>query len=258
MAKKPVVTLYGYPTSPYVLKVKCFLDYKGIEHSWVPVRPVKNESIQFTNQRKVPVLKIDDEWRTESTDLGIWLDDVFPDKLITGSMPIEKSIILEHDQWVSDTLIPGRFREALDGKQSLSVMLNGWRLARIVHSATPIPMKWRLLWPVALKKAEFIQDIVNGLDRTEPIAEMRLRNARELVTRLEGGPFLGGLKQPSLADLAAFPTLAFTYRAGFKGDFAFVRHPEIIKWVNDVAAFLPANPFLCQDRFLTRELPTIG
>lgn len=251
------VTLYGYPTSPYVLKVKCFLDYKKIPFHWEPVRPVKNESIKFTGQKKVPVLKIGDEWRTNSTDLGIWLDELYREHPILGSDDIERETILENDKWVSEALIAGRFREALDSDRPVAHTLNGWRLAAIVNDATPIPLHWRILWPAALKKAPFIKEIVDMLDREEPIADMRIRHAREMVARLKGGPFLGARKEPSLADLSAFATLAFTYCAGFRGDFAVEREPAIMDWAKRMSTYLPENPFLCDKRFLKRSLSTI-
>jgi glutathione S-transferase len=49
------VRLYGYATSPYVRKVGCFLHYKGIEFTHVPVSPVEpHKTIGHTGGTQVP------------------------------------------------------------------------------------------------------------------------------------------------------------------------------------------------------------
>ena len=35
------INLYGYATSPYVRKTACFLYYKGLDFTHVPVNPFK-------------------------------------------------------------------------------------------------------------------------------------------------------------------------------------------------------------------------
>lgn len=102
--------------SPFVLKVGVFLKYKQIPFEFVPVNPVfsQRQLSQFPGQRKVPVLTIDEEWRADSTPLGIWLDEVFPDRPILGDTPEETQRILEIDQWVNDELIMGSFRSVME------------------------------------------------------------------------------------------------------------------------------------------------
>ena len=63
------IKLYGYATSPYVRKNRCFLYYKGIDFTYVPVSPLKpRATIGHTNGTQVPVLEVDGEWRRESSD----------------------------------------------------------------------------------------------------------------------------------------------------------------------------------------------
>lgn len=256
---QPPITLFGYATSPYVMKVKCYLDYKKLDYTFIHVRPKTAAEIAFTGQKKVPVLRIGDEWRVDSAALGHWLDEHFPEAPILGQDQAERDTVLAIDDWVSDFLIPGRFREVLDWDNALNSLQNGWRLARIVHAGTPIPLMWRLLWPVALRKVPFIQDLTREVDRQEPLADMRRRHCREFLSHLGAGPFLGGLAQPSLADLSAFPIFVSSYLLGMRSDYAWLEHPEIINWINRVAEHLPSNPqdLLPMDgRFVTRGLPT--
>ena len=101
--------LYTYPTSPYGMKVGCYLKYKQLEYKFVPVNPVTNRQIRFTRQRQVPVLKIGDEWRKESSDLGIWLHELFPERPLLGQNEAQKHRIIEIDQWISHSFIPSVF-----------------------------------------------------------------------------------------------------------------------------------------------------
>lgn len=248
------IELFGYATSPYVMKVKTFLDFKRLDFHFTHVRPVTNEQIAFTGQRQVPVLKIGDEWRTESSQLGLWLDELYPDRpLLFGSDDARRKI-MEIDAWISDMLIPSMFREVVDWGRSDKAMRNGWRLAHIVNSRTPIPLHWRLLWPFALRKAGFIQQLIAGLDRKEPIAAMHQRIAADFIARLDGGPFLGGLAQPSLADCSAFPIVSSGYLMGMNGPFFWTGNQEIESWLQRMQQHLPDNPLPCDDHFIARSL----
>jgi glutathione S-transferase len=99
---QPII-LYGYPTSPYVMIVACFLRFKQLPFKYIPVNPVGPVAIKFTKQRQVPVLSIGEEWRTDSTPLGIWLNEVYPDNNILGSSESSRQKILAIDNWVSDS-----------------------------------------------------------------------------------------------------------------------------------------------------------
>ena len=66
----------------------------------------------------------------------------------------------------------------------------------------------------------------------------------EFVTHLADGPFLGGLQQPTLADLSAYPIIAFPYRFGLQGDIDWRGNPSIANWIKAVEEHLPENPFL--------------
>ncbi len=168
------VTLYGYPTSPYVIKVGSFLKYKNIPFEYIPVNPVSPIQIKFTGQRQVPVLKIDQEWRKDSTQLGIWLDELFPEKPLLGNNESDRNAILLIDKWVSDNLILGKFRAAVEWEKTWDALRNGWLLSRAVNNGTKIPLFVRMLWPFFVKKAKFIVDMVSHLDKKESIASMLL------------------------------------------------------------------------------------
>ena len=250
----PDIKLYGYSTSPYVRKVGCYLYYKDLPFEFVPVNPLDHQQLAFTGKKtQVPVLKIDDEWRVDSTPLGIWLDELFPEKPLLGDSPEQREQILAIDRWVTDGMIAAAFRSIIDGEMDLSYRQQCWRLAAIVNSQTPMPEEVRAHWGEGLKQAEFIQRIADSTDRTEPLDSMFRRLLGELVAHLQDGPYLGGLEQPSLADFSLYPQLVFGYMAGLVEDLSVAEHPQIRAWLQRVSKQLPANPILVPDFMLVNQ-----
>ena len=249
------VTLYGYVTSPFVMKVGCYLKYKRIPFEYVHVSPVSPVQIKFTGQRQVPVLTIDGEWRKDSTPLGIWLDEVFPARPILGESLADTEQILAIDRWVSDQLIRGHFRMAVDWEGTWDALRNGWILARAVHDGTPLPSAVRVLWPFLVRRAGFIVSMVNQLDRSESTADMRTRLCAEFLEHLGDGPFLGQRATVSLADLSAYPIIVSPHLMGLHGESTYLGNRDVLAWCRRVQAHLSSNPLVVPDHLLRRPLP---
>lgn len=248
------ITLYGYPTSPYVMKVACFLNYKKLPFDYVPVDPINPQQIKFTGQKQVPVLSIGDEWRKDSTPIGVWLNERFAERSILGQNEESANNILAIDNWVSEQLIVGRFRHAVEWENSWDSIRNGWKLSRAVSDATPLPAYVRVIWPFAIRKAKFIVNMVNELDLSESMADMRQRLCDEFVGHLAGGPFLGGESSISLADLSAYPTVVSGHLMGMHADSPMLKNEAVIAWCRRVQAQLPKNPLLVPDKLIERPL----
>jgi len=248
------IKLYGYPTSPFVLKVGCYLKYKQLPFEFVPVHPVTRTQIKFSGQVQVPVLSIDEQWKSDSSPIGIWLDERYPDKPLLGTNESEKQTILEIDHWISKQLLPARFRAALKWESSWNGLRNGWLLGAAMNNSIALPWYLRVMWPFLVKRAGFLHKIVNQLDLTEPLWDMHERLAQELIGHLSDGPFLGGLSQPSLVDLSAYPIVIFSHLMGLHGRNVYLEKPEIIAWCKRVQSHLPDNPLLVPDDLLKRDL----
>jgi len=248
------IKLYGYSTSPYVRKVGCCLYYKKLPFEFVPVNPVDPREIAFTGQPQVPVLQIDDEWRTDSTPLAIWLDELFPEKPLLGSIQQERESILALDSWVTDSLILAGFRSAYEGEMSAKFRHRAWRLAAIVSSQTPLPDEIRNAWPDVLKTAPFIKHMMCNVDHTESLSDMQARVPLQLIENLQGGPFFGGLKEPSLVDFAIFPQVVFNYMVGMDQHLGLTLEPSLNNWLNNIKPFLPENPLLVPDLMIINPL----
>jgi len=248
------IKLYGYSTSPYVRKVGCCLYYKNLSFEFIPVNPTDPREIAFTGQTQVPVLQIGDEWRTDSTQLAIWLDELFPDKPLLGNTQQERESILALDAWVSDSLILASFRSAYEGEMSAKFRHATWRLAAIVSSQTPLPDEIRNAWPDFVKMAPFIKHMMCDVDHSESLSEMLARIPLQLVENLQGGPFFGGRKQPSLVDFAIFPQVVFMYMVGIEQHLGVALEPSLNAWLNNIKPLLPKNPILVPDFMIINPL----
>lgn len=249
----PQVKLYGYATSPFVRKTGCFLHYKKIDFTHVPVDPTNPaDAIGFTNQTQVPVLEIDGEWRLESSEHAHWLDEIFPTKPLC---PTEHGAKIEAiDRWISDTFLLSIFRYPIDGEDNLQFRFRGWRLAALLSAHTPLPETVRNHWPDALRQAPFIQAMAKRMDLTESIADMQMRIGMELISHLGNGPFLGELEEPTMLDLAVFPQIVWGYMFGLEENLAAAAHPGIKAWLKRVSEHLPPNPTLVADTMMVRSI----
>jgi len=247
------IKLYGYATSPYVRKTGCFLYYKGVDFTHVPVNPLKTKAtIGHTNGTQVPVLEVDGEWRRESSDHARWLDELFPEKPL---YPLEhKEKIDEIDRWISDTYLTSMFRAAIDGPFNTQFIARAWRLAAIVSADTPLPLPIRLIWPLGLRRASFIQGMAKHMDLTESFEDMQVRIFSELVGHVGDGPYMGGLDQPTMLDFAVFPQLVFGYMFGLQENLSAAMDPVVKGWLKRVSDHLPKNPTLAADKMQIHSL----
>ena len=249
----PEIKLYGYSTSPFVRKTGCFLYFKGVKFTHIPVNPIDpNATLNHIDGTTVPVLEIDGQWRHESSSHAHWLDELFPDNPLSPKEHTDK--IQEIDAWISNTFMMSMFRGAIDGKLDLPFRHRGWRLAALLSAHTPLPEHIRHQWPDFLKKAPFIQDMAQHMDLAESNQDMQKRIMSELVAHIGDGPFMGELNQPTMLDFSIFPQLVWGYMFGLEENLSAAKHPAIKAWIQRVSEHLPANPTLVADTMLVNPL----
>ncbi len=83
---------------------------------------------------------------------------------------------------------------------------------------------------------------------------MQMRIAGELVAHIGEGPYLGGLAQPTMLDLAVFPQLVWGYMFGLEERLSAAAHPVIKAWLRRVAEHLPENPVLAPDELQVQTI----
>lgn len=250
----PPIRLYSFPTSPFAVKVACYLAYKKLDYELVGVSPITFKQVAFTDAHQVPVLKIGEEWKLDSTEIGIWLEQMYPGDGLLGDSPEDREAILEVDNWISHQLIPGMFRLAIDWPSPMIGFRNGWKLSGAIHEVTPMPGWVRFMWGVLIRKAKFIHELVDHTDRNMTLPQWQQKVQLDFIKHLGDGPYLGGRSTPSLADLSAFASIVFPYRLGLQGDARWTENETVREWITAVQRFLPANPFLVSDSLLSREL----
>jgi hypothetical protein len=132
---------------------------------------------------------------------------------------------------------------------------SAWRLAAIVSSQTPLSAEIRNAWPDLVKMAPFIKHMMCDVDTSETLSEMQARVPLQLIENLQGGPFFGGRKEPSLVDFAIFPQVVFTYMVGIHQNLMLTHEPSLNNWLNNIKPFMPKNPLLVPDFMIVNELP---
>ncbi len=240
--------LYSYLLSPFAAKVHCFLQYKGLplETFFVDPRRVREE---LPLGRQIPVLRIGEELRNDSTPIGLWIDERFPEPpRLLPREPTARQSVREIDRWVTQRLIPLAFRTMLAVGAPLLVRIrNHRRGARALHATVPagLPLPLRMLYPLIVSWPGFIRRQLALAEPERSLPELQAAVCAEMRAHLEGGPFLGGWSEPSLADLAAHPQLALPYRAGHAGAERLLEDDVLASWLERVEGRLdPAQPLL--------------
>lgn len=247
------VKLYGYATSPFVRKTGCFLYFKGIEFTHIPVNPTDPAAtIGHTGGSAVPVLEINGEFRRESSHHAHWLDEIFPEVLIYPEA--HRETIDRIDAWISNSFLINIFRPALEPNMTLERRFRFWRLAALVSAHTPLSEEVRHQWPELVARAPFIQAMSKHMDLTETVKRAQMRVGLELAEQIGAGPYMGGLEQPTMLDLAVFPQLVFGYMFGLEPTLSAAAHPVIKDWLVRMADHLPDNPTLVADTMMVNTL----
>ncbi|MCP5057991.1 MAG: glutathione S-transferase family protein [bacterium] len=251
----PRIRLYTYAMSPFAAKVHCFLLYKRLPFECFYIHPFRVKQ-DLPVGRQIPAVTIGDESRADSTPIGLWLDECFPEQphlLPEGGD--EREQLLKIDEWVSHCLIPSSFRyfpgEGLDRWR------NGWNLSRVMSKTangglSPI---LRAAWPLLIKNVPFVRRLIAQADDGLPLRESKTRVYQQFIAHLADGPFLAGRDAPSLPDLAAYPQFALYYLTGFRGGDDILEFPEIMEWLVRMRPFVSGTPPLVPAAVRRQELP---
>jgi len=252
------IRLYRYALSPFAAKVHCYLGFKGLAFETVYVHPLRARR-ELPVGHTIPVLEIDGEARNDSTPIGLWLEERFPERRpLLPRDPEASRRALGIDDWVTERLIPATFRLMIAPDAPLLTRLRGRRRgARVLHATVPggIPLAMRVLYPVLVTRPAFIRRLLDATDPTRPTAAVVEDVLDDLEAHLASGPFLGGLAEPSLADLSAWAQLALPYLAGYDGAEAFLAHPALGSWFGRVGSTLKDAEPLLPGALAERPLP---
>jgi glutathione S-transferase len=249
------IRLYTYAMSPYACKVHGFLLYKQLDFECFYINPLRVKQ-DLPLGRQIPVVTIDGESRADSTPIGLWLDERFPESPpLLPRDEVERKRLLAIDEWITNQLIPGSFR--FYPGSGINRILNGWKLSYVMTNTAQggLPIVLRAAWPLFIKRVPFVRRLLAQADDGLPDHASKQRLYREFLAHLDGGPFLGGREAPSLPDFAAYPQFALFYVIGFRGSEDILEHPELMAWLGRMRPYLDGKPEWMPAVVRKRELP---
>jgi glutathione S-transferase len=253
----PAIRLYTLASSPYAAKVHCFLLFKGLDFEPIYINVLRGRKALPVGKR-VPVLSVGEQSRADSTPIGLWLDELFPDHpRLLPDPGAERDRLLAVDDWISSWLIPGTFRSYPGG--GLDGIRNSWLLAdataNTAEGGVPAPMRWA--WPLFVGRVAFVRRLLAQAKANDPRPEREAKFAAydAFLDHLAGGPFVAGRQTPSLPDLSAYPQFAFYYALAFRGGDDIRQRAELMAWLERMRPYVDRKPPLLPDAIRVRDLP---
>ena len=240
------VVLYAYALSPYALKVRSYLLYKKIPFETVYVDPTRVRQ-ELPLGRMVPVLGYNGSFRNESSSIGEWLDELFPEteKLIYPDA--EEAL-----QWVDTRLIPAVFSIFLGINDStVTKAKKRWSASGALNKTVPVGVdfKFRFLHMLYIHRAPFIARLLNEAKLSSDDSDIKKTLSIEFEELLDGAQFLGGRASPSIADLSALPQIILPILRGENG--YLIESKAVTSWVKRMTRLMPnywelLPPVLCK------------
>lgn len=228
----PERTLYQFTLSPYAIKTRKVLDFKGLRYKTVEVNPFnRTEIARISGQRKVPVLVEKGEGGqttviADSTAIAIHAEAAYPEPPVYPRDPAERARVLLLEDWsdeqLSRTLIPFKF--LTPG--------NAARVAEQSMTFYPATLKYRLLspfGPLYLKRVASRMRAGRSLAHLQAEFEGYLDTLDALAAQ---GPFLSG-GEPTVFDFAVFGQLRTM--EGLTGQELILRREKLGLWYDSVA-----------------------
>lgn len=200
------VQFYSFALSPYALKVHCYLLALDIDFETIFVDAMKMRKILPVGST-VPVLTVNNESRNESSDIGYWLNELYPQQQLVPLELIAKTQIA--DKWVNDKLINLAFRDTVGFDDPIiKKYKKRLHLSKVLGQTSPngVSVIFRFFHMLFLEQT-FVKNNIAMTDTGRILNDLRIELATEFNELLEGGPFLCGSQKPTLADLSAYPQI---------------------------------------------------
>jgi glutathione S-transferase len=97
------IVFYDWPYSPFCMKVRAILDYKGLGYRSVNPLPARG-ILKRRGTGKVPAIEIDSVFITDSTNIALVLDERFPEPPLFPSSPRERGLCHTIEDWADESL----------------------------------------------------------------------------------------------------------------------------------------------------------
>jgi glutathione S-transferase len=234
--------LYGAELSPYSVKVRSYLRYKGLAHEWISRSAARNA--EFAKYAKLPLIPAlvdaDETVLQDSTPMLEALEQRHPDPSIRPDEPAAAflSALLEDyaDEWLNKAMFHYRWTYEADqlsaAKRIVDMMIEGQEIddRRPLEAQVRERMTGRL-WHVG-SSAE-----------TAPVIEGSFRRFVALLEQhLRGRPYLFG-GRPSLADFGVAGQLYELLSDSTPGGVIRAHEPHVVDYVERMLEPAAQGPF---------------
>lgn len=98
------IALYDWPPSPFCMKVRAVLEYKGLAYERIPALSRIREVYRRGAVGKVPALDIDGEFHVDSTDIAHLLERRVPMPPILPVAARERALCHTFEDWSDESL----------------------------------------------------------------------------------------------------------------------------------------------------------
>lgn len=98
------IKLYQSETSMYCEKVRIVLKMKNVPYEISDVRPNRQPLIDFSGQRKIPVMDYNGQCVIDSTFISAFLEEKYPQNSIYPKSPSDKGLALMLEDWADEVL----------------------------------------------------------------------------------------------------------------------------------------------------------
>jgi glutathione S-transferase len=199
----PPLRLFDWAPSPFCMKVRAILAYKGLAYQRVPVLgPSLMELVRRSNVRKVPALDIGGRLVVDSTDIAHELERLSPQPGIVPADPRLRGLSHVLEDWADEALyFLGLYFQWLDPR--------GQPQLRTAFGTSPLGLAARLFYQRRIA-AQLRGHGTARKSAAQVTADLE-RELQALAAMLDGRPFLLG-ETPYLCDFAVNAQLVYMSR----------------------------------------------
>jgi glutathione S-transferase len=97
------ILFFDWPHSPFCMKVRAMLDYKGLEYRTVNPLAAR-KTLRNRGTGKVPAVEIDGTFVTDSTDIAYALEERWPDPPLIPGDPRDRGLCHAIEEWADESL----------------------------------------------------------------------------------------------------------------------------------------------------------
>ena len=235
-ATSPPLVLYDWAPSPFCIKVRAILDYKGLRCRRVNVLgPALWDLYRRGHVGKAPALEIDGRLVTDSTDIAHALEALAPQPAILPADARQRALCHALEDWCDEALyFIGLHYQWVDGEGA----------PMVPRAFGRGPLGWAAYRWYRRRIDQQLRGQGTGRKRAERIADDLAREVQAIDALLQGTPFLLG-DASLLCDFALYGQLVYWSRPP-KTARALAARPRLIEFMERMksvrAAGAPREP----------------